>query len=319
MAKKRSMLTPTDKEPINIDELIQKSNGDSFFEIDSPTRDGIKIKLQFMEFAGEDIIQKTTVLEDNERNQDWLNEKSLAPLIKAFKLSRGQTVPAVGILNDDGTVVVVAGSRRRKAAYLAGYNYKIVAGKDLTLEDAVIISKVENEKSPISLIERGERWAKIQQDNGMSFREIASQVELGSVSHTYIGIAVNGYYFPDNLKSLYPSLNCINKQVILKLKKALNYKTANEIYDYITSKHDDVVEKLAEEYAANSDAKSDSLTNLIIKFASPEKKTKDVVWHSDLSLTRNDNDEVEFIEFTKPLSNEKAEKLKQFLDSLLSN
>ncbi|MAD76024.1 MAG: hypothetical protein CML20_14750 [Rheinheimera sp.] len=319
MAKKRSMLTPTDKDPINIDELISQSNGGSFFEIDSPTRDGIKIKLQFMEFSGEDIIQKTTVLEDNERNQDWLNEKSLAPLIKAFQLSRGQTVPAVGILNDDGTVVVVAGSRRRKAAYLAGYNYKIVAGKDLTLDDAIIISKVENEKSPISLIERGERWAKIQHDNNMSFREIASQIELGSVSHTYIAIAVNGYNFPDSLKSLYPSLNCINKQVILKLKKALNYKTADEICDYITNEHSDVVENLAEEYAANSDAKSDSLTNLIVNFAAPEKKTKDVVWHSDLSLTKDKNDEVKVIEFSKPLSNEKAEKLKQFLDSLLSS
>ncbi|MGP4944053.1 hypothetical protein [Pseudoalteromonas nigrifaciens] len=315
--KKRSMVEPSTGDPIDIDALIGSANG-STFELDSPTRDGVKIKLELLEFSGEDILNNTTVLGDNERSQRWLTETSLGPLISAFKLSRGQSVPALGTLNDDGSVTVAAGSRRRMAAYFSGYPYKVLAGKDLSIDDARIITKVENVNSPISLIERGERWAAIQAENNLSYREIANEVERGLVSHTYIAIGISGFKLPDDIKALYPSLNCINRRVIGHLKKSLEAKGADEICDYIKGEHADVVASIAKEYAENSAVNCEKLTNLIVAYCSQKPLPKKAVWPSTLSLTESADNEVSEIKFNKPLTKSQAEKLKVFLSSLMN-
>lgn len=315
-SKKRSMVSPSEAEPIDIDALIGAKNG-SAIEIDSPIRDGVKIKLELLEFSGDDIMDKTVVYDVNQRNQRWLTETSLGPLINAFKLSRGQTVPAIGILNDDGTVTVVAGSRRRKAAYLSGYPYRILASKNLLPEEASIITEVENVNSPISLIENGERWSKIQDQFSLSYREIAKEIKDGGVSHTYIAIGINGYKLPDEIKALYPSLNCINRKTIPKLKKALEYKGADEICDHINNAHSDILKLCAESYAMHSDTNCDKLTNIIEAFCFPKPQKKVPEWHSSVTLTETSKNEIEGIKFNTPLSKDKVEKLKVFLASLL--
>lgn len=315
MAKKRSMLAPSTKQNKNIDELLSHP-ATELIEINSPIREGVKIKLRYEEFSGEDILTKTQVLIGNERNQNWLNEVSLAPLINAFEEAKGQTEHAIGIKEPDGTVTIISGSRRRLAAYYAGYPYKVLCSEDFTEEEALILSRVENVKSSISLIEHGEKWHKYHAE-GMSYRDISTLIEGGKKSHTIIKAGVDGFKLPNEIKSLYPSLNCIGRPTINKLTTALSLKDYEHVVAHINEYHHSLVSDLAIEYAVNPKIRCEKLTKAIVSFCITKNK-KPIAWPSSISLFAGSEGELKSIEFKEPLSNEQQVKLQAFLQTILT-
>lgn len=310
------MVQTSERPSVDIDELLSSSSGK--LHIASPIRQGVKIELKYEEFNGEDILNKTTILVDNERNQHWLNEVSLAPLINAIKEANGQTECAIGIKEEDGTVTIIAGSRRRKASYFAGYPYRVLSSKDILPEEARIFTRVENVKSSISLIEHGERWYHHHAVEGMSFREIALEVEKGDKSHTIIKAGVDGYKLPDSIKSLYPSLNSIGRPTINKLTKAVAKKNAQDIAEFIHAEHADLLAKLASDYAANPEVRCDQLTKIIVEYCEPVKAPLTRRWPDAVSLSKTSDGDITNIEFKKPLEADQAIKLQAFLQSLLN-
>lgn len=313
MAKKRTMLNPSEQKPVDIDAMV--ASGASSFVIDSPFRKGVKIKLRLKEFTGEDILEKTEVLESNLRNQKWLTEKSLAPLIKSIKVT-GQISPAVGRLNGD-KVTVVYGSRRRMGVYFAGGTYKVLVSDDITDEEAKYISDAENISSKISLIERGAIW-KNYKDEGLSYRSIAQDVEGGDVSHTIIKAGCDGYSLPDSIIMLYPSINCLGRPTINKLCAALKLKGDKEIAEHIKNKHSELINDLQSKYENNGDLDCSRLTKKIEKFCNPPVVPKSLSWPQEVIIKKNEAGNVSSIVFENELTAAQAESLKKYITNLLN-
>lgn len=107
--------------------------------------------------VADQVEARTTIFAGNERLQDLLTESSLDDLLPSF-LTSGQQSPAFG-RNQNGLIEIADGSRRRKAAIIAGCEYKILVGE---LSDAQMrwLSQIGNDYRPTSAYERGVRYAR---------------------------------------------------------------------------------------------------------------------------------------------------------------
>jgi ParB/RepB/Spo0J family partition protein len=314
MANKRQMLKPSDAPSLDIDAMLSAADG--VFELSSPVRDGVIIKLTLKTFSGEDIINKTTTSEVNRRKQEWLNKKSLAPLIRSLKRSGGQVSPAIGRVDGENTSIIY-GSRRRLSTYYANYPYKVLVSDDITDEEAKIISDAENVSAHISLIERGEQWRYYHDEKNMGYRTIAKDIEAGEVSHTLIKTGIEGAKIPKDIIELYPSVNCIGSPAIKKLTKALYHKAAQDISEHIHTNHSDIVQTLADTFAYDTDVNCKALTKAICDFSMPvfvqEKK-----WPKGINVNTDEKGAISALEFDNTLSPAQENKLKAFLSTLIT-
>jgi ParB/RepB/Spo0J family partition protein len=308
----------------SIDSLID--NDDSFLLNYTSPSNGKTIALQPFRFSGDDILSKTKVHTKNKRKQQYLTRLSLAPLIKSL-IKNNQVSPALARIEDDGSLTIIFGSRRRMGTHFAEKEFVVLASKDLTDDIAEEISDAENVSEDISLIERGHLWLDVQTNEGLSSRAISTEFEDSKVSHTVIAAGILGAKLPIEIVKLYPSTNTIGRQTISKLSAASEIKSTNEIVDYVTDNHSETITNLWDAHSendfANTKLLTTKLTNIIAEFCLPTKTNKaQKTLKTNTKLAEGVNAKlsksgaIEYITFDKNTSQETILKVKEFFGSL---
>jgi ParB family chromosome partitioning protein len=308
----------------SVDELMARE-ASAALSYTSPSA-GKTIELTVFRYSGEDILNKTNVHAKNKRVQKYLTAKSLARLIKSLQKSN-QVAPALGRIEDDGTVTVIYGSRRRMGCYFGETEYVILASKDLTDDIAEEISDAENISESISLIERGYTWLAINQEERLSSRDISEQFEASKVSHTIIAAGITGAKLPDDLIMLYPSINSIGRTTISKLSSACKHKKTEDILAYVEDELAEITTNLWDAFADDNGKVvaelSGKLSDAISAFSRPRvPKSTNNLPKTNKQLTEGVNAKVdskgrlEYITFDEGISKEKLTKLQNFLIGL---
>ena len=286
------------------------------------------IELKVFRFSGKDILEKTNVHPKNKRIQVYQTALSLAPLITSLQRNN-QVSPALGRIEDDGSITAIYGSRRRLASYFGETEYVILASKDLTDDIAEEISDAENISENISLIERGHIWLEINNKEGLSSRDISVQFENSKVSHTIIAAGINGAKLPEDLIKLFPSTNIIGLKTIGKLTNAIKARKVEDILAFVTEELSEITTNLWDAFRDENDVLtqdlSTKLSNAIVAFATPVVKKKEKAVKA-LSTNKkvstgvnakvNTKGRMEYVTFDENLSTEKMDKVISFLESL---
>jgi len=129
--------------------------------------DGSEHVFQTEIIAPEEIESRTFVFHGNERDQDLLSPESTQYLRDEINIAGGQVFPAYGRILDDGRIEVACGSTRRFVCKLDNWPYKIKYAKGLTDEQMERLSDLENKYKDTSPYEKGLRYIKIMEDNGL--------------------------------------------------------------------------------------------------------------------------------------------------------
>ncbi len=87
---------------------------------------GRNVNFKLETIPADKVEMATMVWLGNERDQDLLNETSLADLVPSF-LTSGQQNPAFA-RKTAGIIEVADGSRRRKTAIITGCDYRVIVG-----------------------------------------------------------------------------------------------------------------------------------------------------------------------------------------------
>jgi ParB/RepB/Spo0J family partition protein len=298
----------------------------SMLTLKSPVT-GQDISCHVVTLHGDEILSKTKVIEKNQRIQAYLNEDSLAWLVSSLKKSN-QVSPALGKLEEDGSISIIYGSRRRYATYLAQVSYTIIVSRDITEEEAEHFTEAENVAEDISLLERGVLWKAIKDNEGLSGREIALKYEDNKVSYRLINDAINAASLEPEIIALYPSLTLISRDNTAKLTKALKEKSAVEILAYVNEHHSDVLASLKNAQRELNDCElkllSAKLTKMIVNYCFPKEvdssgKKKiistNMQWSDSVKVQINKQGVLEHIVLNKELNKKQFEQLKSLLSS----
>ncbi|WP_430521746.1 ParB/RepB/Spo0J family partition protein [Klebsiella pneumoniae] len=116
---------------------------------------GRNVNFKLETIPADKVEMATMVWLGNERDQDLLNETSLADLVPSF-LTSGQQNPAFA-RKTAGIIEVADGSRRRKTAIITGCDYRVLVG-DLDDEQMQWLSQIGNDYRPTSAYERGKKY-----------------------------------------------------------------------------------------------------------------------------------------------------------------
>jgi ParB family transcriptional regulator, chromosome partitioning protein len=165
-----------------------------------------------------EVATKTRVWKNNERLQEFLNEKSLADIIPSMR-ENGQDVPAYGRPLDGGEVETADGSRRRAAAIITARDYMVWVG-DLTDAEMDHFTKIGNQYTPTSAYERGRRYKQLLEANAYANqRELA---EAEGITHKVIQRCIATASLPDEIIKLFPRLNDLSARAGETLAKNRN-------------------------------------------------------------------------------------------------
>lgn len=114
---------------------------------------GVDVEMTLVRVPAKQVDRKTMVMIENERDQELLDEHSLAHLIPSFKEHKVNQVPAFA-RDNCGIIEVADGSCRRKTAILTASDYLAWVGP-LSDDQMRYLSDIGNEYRPISPYERG--------------------------------------------------------------------------------------------------------------------------------------------------------------------
>lgn len=121
-------------------------------------KDGSQRRFMLRVIPHDDIEALTDVPAINGRDQSLLTRESVRDILQSLTVS-GQYYPAIGNLNADGKIDVLAGSRRRKACIYAGCDFKILLPESpISLADAEFIAEATNAQKELSVVELAQRW-----------------------------------------------------------------------------------------------------------------------------------------------------------------
>ncbi|MGS5187696.1 ParB/RepB/Spo0J family plasmid partition protein, partial [Escherichia coli] len=158
---------------------------------------GRNVNFKLETIPADKVEMATMVWLGNERDQDLLNESSLADLIPSF-LTSGQQNPAFA-RKVSGIVEVADGSRRRKAAILTGCDYRVLIG-DLDDEQMHWLSQIGNDYRPISAYERGKRYLRKLNDFDGNVKALA---EAENIDRNIITRCINTAGLPKDILAIF--------------------------------------------------------------------------------------------------------------------
>ncbi|WP_404343284.1 transcriptional regulator [Pseudoalteromonas mariniglutinosa] len=224
MAKKRKNDTRLDPfstaiESSSLDDLLDKANAGDVIRMPAPSDPNRQITLVCKVIPHHDIEKNTKVYGKNRRVQALLNEKSVADILPAISEDGRNQHPALCWDTGD-EMLVLAGSRRRKACILSKADYLVLSSSDFTEQDAKILAVSSDQYIAPSLWELGQAYQQtkdelIAEGKKGSYREIAV---LEGVSHTAIADAIKAYEnLPAAVLALYPTANHVGREVAKKL------------------------------------------------------------------------------------------------------
>ncbi len=224
MAKKRKNDTSLDPfstsiESSSLDALLEQASAGDVITMPAPSDPTRQITLVCKVISNSEIEAKTKVYGKNRRVQSLLNEKSVADILPAIAEDGRNQHPA--LCWDTGEeMLVLAGSRRRKACILSNADYLVLSSADFTDQDAKILAVSSDQYIAPSLWELGQAYQQtrdelIAEGKKGSYREIAA---IEGVSHTAIADAIKAYEnLPAAVLSLYPTANHVGREVAKKL------------------------------------------------------------------------------------------------------
>ncbi|MEM0516457.1 ParB N-terminal domain-containing protein [Pseudoalteromonas sp. YIC-827] len=227
MAKKRKNDTRIDPfatavESSSLDQLLAQAQAGDVISMPAPSDPNRTIRLTCQVIAHQDIEQRTKVYGKNRRVQALLTEKSVADILPAIREDGRNQHPALA-WEHNGELLVLAGSRRRKACMLAPADYLVLSSSDFNDEDAKILAVSSDQYIAPSLWELGQAYASTREElkelgKKGSYREIA---QLEGVSHTAIADAIKAFEcLPKDVLALYPTANHVGREVAKKLIQA---------------------------------------------------------------------------------------------------
>ncbi len=274
MAKKRKNDTRLDPfataiESSSLDALLEQAQAGDVISMPAPSDPTRTIRLTCQVIPHADIEQKTQVFGKNRRVQSLLTEKSVADILPAIAEDGRNQHPALCWESDIG-MLVLAGSRRRKACILSGADYLVLSSPDFDERDAKILAVSSDQYIAPSLWELGQAYVGtreelIEQGYKGSYREIA---ELEGVSHTAIADAIRAFEkLPRDVLSLYPTANYVGREVAKKLIGALERDS-----DLFLERVAEIHARLHDYHQDSDDKTAMAITRALV--AEPEKAQK---------------------------------------------
>jgi ParB/RepB/Spo0J family partition protein len=228
------------KEGFTLDNVSDyEQNGEVTITI---TLTGKKVKAKLIEVPHADIERVTYISKYNERPDSDLTELSLYDILPEIKKDGMNGTPALAIIDEDGNLRVVYGSRRRKGCIFGEAKYQVLAISkeyELTEEEELSLSKRENITQEISIISKGEYY-----DNYIKRTGVTREVAANRLSESLTKISKSLKYYrtiPNEIISLYP------------FKAALGYGTCEKLVKLIKNGDRDQVIQLAEERRGDID------------------------------------------------------------------
>lgn len=127
-------------------------------------KDGSQCRFTLQVIPHAEIEVQTEVPAINGRDQSLLTRESVRDILQSLTVS-GQFYPAIGTLNAEGRIEVLAGSRRRKACVYAGCDFKVLLpDSPISLADAEFIAEATNAQKELSVVELAQRWQQMLDD-----------------------------------------------------------------------------------------------------------------------------------------------------------
>lgn len=174
------------------------------------------VEFELVRIPAADVEAKTTVFEENAREQSFLNEHALADVLVTLR-ERGQQYPAVGRKTADGRIEVLDGSRRRMSCILAEKDFLVYVAEGIDSEHAKFLSDVANAHKPLSLYERGkEMQAKLDSGEAEDQKALA---QIFQCSEALVSGALKAASLPLELLQAYPNVVELGRPTIVKLHK----------------------------------------------------------------------------------------------------
>ncbi len=158
---------------------------------------GRNVNFKLETIPADKVEMATMVWLGNERDQDLLNETSLADLVPSF-LTSGQQNPAFA-RKAAGIIEVADGSRRRKTAIITGCDYRVLVG-DLDDEQMQWLSQIGNDYRPTSAYERGKKYQRRLKDFDGSVKALA---EAEGVDRNIITRCINTAGLPIDILAIF--------------------------------------------------------------------------------------------------------------------
>ena len=186
-----------------------------------------KVEFRLVEIAPSDVLEKTTVTKENQRDQRFVNELSVKELTVRIR-EKGQVYPAIGQIGPEGNIEIIDGSQRRMACYLAGKPFSIyVCEGRIDHATASQLSNDTNLFKPLSLIERGMEWKKLL-DNKI-YKNASALAKESGINVATVSIGLKAAALPPWIISLIPSPSDLGKDLISKLDKSLRPLTQPQL------------------------------------------------------------------------------------------
>ncbi|KZN69673.1 ParB N-terminal domain-containing protein [Pseudoalteromonas luteoviolacea] len=228
MARKRKNDTRIDPfatpvESSSLDDLLGQASAGQEVMMPAPSDPNRQIKLICKVIPWHNIDKDTSVYGKNRREQSLLNEKSVADILPAIREDGKNMHPAL-CWKQGTSMLVLSGSRRRKACLLAKADYVVFCSEDFTEDDAKALAVSSDQYIAPSLWELGKAYVQTRQklqDSGKkgSYREIAG---LEGVSHTAVADSIKAFEQIDReIVLMYPTPNHLGREVAKKLINAL--------------------------------------------------------------------------------------------------
>ncbi|OCQ21519.1 transcriptional regulator [Pseudoalteromonas luteoviolacea] len=270
MARKRKNDTRIDPfatpvESSSLDDLLGQASAGQEVTMPAPSDPNRKIKLVCEVIPWQSIEAKTSVYGKNRREQSLLNEKSVADILPAISEDGKNMHPAL-CWKTDTSLLVLSGSRRRKACLIAKADYVVFSSEDFTEDDAKALAVSSDQYIAPSLWELGKAYEQTRQklqDSGKkgSYREIAA---IEGVSHTAVADSIKAFEQIDKqIVLMYPTPNHLGREVAKKLITAIK-----ENKEQFANKVSEIAQATFQSEAMSDEKRAIEITKYLTTFES---------------------------------------------------
>lgn len=232
-----------------------------------------KVQFELIRIPADQVNEQTVVFAENAREQAFLNEHALSDVLVTLK-ERGQQYPAVGRKREDGKIEVLDGSRRRMSCILAGQEFLIYVGENISSEHAKFLSDVANAHKPLSLYEKGkEMLAKLEKGEAEDQKSLAKMFQC---SEALVSGALKAADLPLELLQAYPNVAELGRPTIVKLHKQFNgleHEQQSKLLDKCRSKDGFVWQRSQSQGVARITKEVTETIETWIEELSPSKKS----------------------------------------------
>ncbi|MFA0438376.1 chromosome partitioning protein ParB [Vibrio sp. 10N.286.49.C2] len=177
------------------------------------------VSFELIRIPADKIESSTFVFQENAREQSFLNEHALSDVLSTLR-DKGQQYPAVGRRQEDGSIEVLDGSRRRMSCIIANQEFLIYVANNINGNHAKFLSDVANAHKPLSLYEKGkEMQAKLDSGEADDQKALAKMFQC---SEALVSGALKAADLPLELLQAYPNVSDLGRPTIVKLHKQFN-------------------------------------------------------------------------------------------------